>query len=212
LSVRPTLIALVLVLAACGRSDSAPPDTTRLLPTSAAVPRGPDNLVLRIPRAGGSARVYAYPRLDTVVWSAKGAPAPARVLAFDDEAGRVAYVDAKGLPARIDFRQGAAYNASKNKVTGLASADGTDIFGIAADGGVERYTPTGNWQWKPPVPARAVFPQADGSLLAMGERSGSSVVWHIHPSGDYANRFGGARARGPYAAHAGRRPPVSRLR
>jgi hypothetical protein len=32
----------------------------------------------------------------------------ARVLAFDDEAGSIAYVDAKGFPARIDFRQGVA--------------------------------------------------------------------------------------------------------
>lgn len=183
MSVRSTLLLpLVLVLAACGRSDSAPPGTTRRAPP-AGVPRGPDNLVLRIARTGGAARVYAYPRLDTVVWRAESAPAPARVLGFDDEAGTVAYVDARGQPARVDFRQGAGYTVSKTKSTGLASADGYAIFAITADGGVERYAPGGTWKWKPPVAARALFPQADGTLLALGERAGGSVVWQVRPPG-----------------------------
>jgi hypothetical protein len=46
---------------------------------------------------------------------------------------------------------------------------------------VERYAPTGSWQWKPPVAARAVFPQPDGTLLALGERNGASVVWRVRP-------------------------------
>jgi cell division septation protein DedD len=171
---------LVLALVACGQADRQDARTTHDAP-SATSPRGPDNLVLRIPRTGGSARVYAYPRLDTVVWSTRGAPAPARVLAFDDEAGRVAYVDAKGLPTRVDFRQGAAYSAAKTRLTGLSSTDGTEIYAITAEGSVERYAPTGTWQWKPPVAARAVFPQPDGTLLALGERNGSSVVWRVRP-------------------------------
>jgi hypothetical protein len=180
LSVRPTLIALVLALVACGQADRQDARTTHDAP-SAPSPRGPDNLVLRIPRAGGSARVYAYPRLDTVVWSTKGAPAPGRMLAFDDEAGRIAYVDAKGLPTRVDFRQGAAYSAAKTKLTGLSSADGTEIYAITADGSVERYAPTGTWHWKPPVAAHGVFPQPDGTLLALGERNGASVMWRVRP-------------------------------
>jgi hypothetical protein len=180
LSVRPTLIALVLALVACGKADRQSTRTTHDTPSVPAL-RGPDNLVLRIPRTGGSARVYAYPRLDTVVWSTKGAPAPGRVLAFDDEAGRVAYVDAKGLPTRVDFRQGAAYSAAKTKLTGITSADGTEIYAIAADGSVQRFEPTGTWEWKPPVAARALFPQPDGTLLALGERKGASVVWRVRP-------------------------------
>lgn len=180
MSVRTSLLTLVLVLAACGRSDRQEPRATQAAPSLTA-PRGPDNLVLRIPRAGGTARVFAYPRLDTVVWNTSGAPAPARILGFDDEAGTIAYVDAKGQPARIDFRQGAAYTVSRARSSGLASADGSSIFAIDADGSVERYAPGGTWKLKPPVPARALFPQGDGTLLVLGERGSQSVVWHVHP-------------------------------
>ena len=179
---RTTLLVLGLALAACGRSDrqDAPVAQT---PAPPAAPRGPDHLVLRIPRAGGTARVYAYPRLDSVVWSARAAPAPTRVLAFDDEAGTIAYVDDKGQPARVDFRQGAAFVAARTKESGIASADGSEIFGIVADGSVERYAPGGTWKWKPPVAARALFPQSDGTLLALGERRGGAVVWRVRPPG-----------------------------
>ena len=126
-------------------------------------------------------RVFAYPRLDTVVWNGADAPAPARVLAFDEEEGVVSMVDAKGLPVRIDFRQGAAGTVTKTKLSGIASHDGSTIYGISADGTVERYAPNGNWKWKPPVAARAVFPQPDASLLVLGERGGGSVVWKVRP-------------------------------
>jgi hypothetical protein len=138
---------------------------------------------MRIPRAGGDVRVFAYPRLDTVVWNGEAAPAPARVLAFDEEAGLVSMVDARGLPARIDFRQGGVNTLTKVKLTGLASNDGSSIYGLAADGAVERYAPSGTWKWKPPVAARAVFPQPDASLLVLGERPGGSVVWRVRPPG-----------------------------
>jgi hypothetical protein len=116
-----------------------------------------------------------------VVWSADGAPAPARVLAFDDEAGSVAYVDAKGVPARIDLRQGAATTVTKTKLTGLASWDGSNIYGITSDGGVERYGPNGPWKWKPKLAARALFPQPDGSLLVLAQHDDGSVVWRVRP-------------------------------
>lgn len=179
---RTTLLSLVLVLAACGRSDRQNAPTTHDGPPRTA-PRGPDNLVLRIPRAGGSARVFAYPRLDTIIWNAGGVPAPARVLGFDDEAGTIAYLDARGQPARLDFRQGAGYTVSKTKSSGLATSDGNAIFAITGDGGVERYAPGGVWKWKPPVAARALFPQTDGTLLVVGERGSSSVVWRVRPPG-----------------------------
>jgi hypothetical protein len=178
--VRTTLITLVLVLAACGGSDRQDAPTTH---GSSSAMRGPDNLVLRIPRTGGAARVYAYPRLDTVVWRAPAAPAPARILAFDDEAGTIAYVDARGQPARVDFRQNAAFTVTKSKVAGVESVDGSAIFAIAADGTVERYAPGGTWKWKPPVAARALFPQNDGTLLVLGERGSGSVMWLVRPPG-----------------------------
>jgi cell division septation protein DedD len=102
------------------------------------------------------------------------------MLAFDDEAGTIAYVDSKGFPARIDFRQGVAGSVTKTKLTGLASWDGSNIYGINGST-VERYGPSGPWKWKPPLAARAVFPQPDASLLVLAQRGDSSVVWRLRP-------------------------------
>ena len=180
--VRTPLLALALALAACGPADRGSQDSARESASVASTTvRGPDNLVLRIPRTGGEVRVFAYPRLDTIVWNGAQAPAPARVLAFDEEEGVISLVDAKGQPARIDFRQGAGSTVTKSKLTGLASNDGSTVYGITADGVVERYASSGTWKWKPPVAARAVFPQPDASLLVLGERGGSSVVWKVRP-------------------------------
>ncbi len=176
------LLVGALVLAGCGEADRHRDSTATHAVRSSPVPRGPDNLVLRVARAGGTARVYAYPRLDTVLWSARSAPAPARLLAFDEEAGTIAYVDAKGQPARIDFRQGAAYTVSKSKLTGITSSDGSAIYAVAADGTVQRFAPASAvWRWKPPLAARALFPQPDATLLVLGERQGGSVVWRLRP-------------------------------
>ncbi|MEO7713661.1 MAG: SPOR domain-containing protein [Gemmatimonadaceae bacterium] len=176
---RSTLLAFAVVLAACN-NDRPAGSATRAAP-SAQASRGPDNLVLRIAQKGGTARVYAYPRLDTVVWTAPLAPAPARVLAFDDEAGEIAYVDSRGLPARIDFREGGARTVSKTKLSGITSTDGSSIYAILADGTVQRFAEGGSWKWKPPLAARALFPQSDGSLLVLAERTGGSVVWRLRP-------------------------------
>ena len=182
MTVRPTLLAMVLVLAACGRSDRPDTTTTRTASSTAAI-RGPDNLVLRIARTGGTARVFSYPGLDSVVWSGRGAPAPERVLAFDDEAGTVAYEDTRGFPARVDFRQDGTGVVSRARLTALASADGSSIFAIAADGGVQRFARSGTWKWKPPLAARALFPQPDGSLLVLAERTSGAVLWRVRPPG-----------------------------
>ena len=179
MTVRPTLLALVLAVAACGTGDRQDTTATRTTPSTAAT-RGPDNLVLRIVRTGGTARVFAYPGLDSVVWSGRGAPAPARVLAFDDEAGTVAYVDTRGYPARIDFRQDGTGVVSRSKLTSIASADGSSIYAIAKDG-VQRFSPSGTWKWKPPLEARALFPQPDGTLLVLAERKNGSVLWRVRP-------------------------------
>jgi hypothetical protein len=179
-TVRPTLLCLALALAACSRGDQQETPAKQATP-SATAPRGPDHLVLRVARTGGDAKVYAYPRLDTILWTAPSTPAPERILAFDDEAGAIAYVDVKGAPARIDFRQGIAERVSKAKLTGLASSDGATIYGIAADGAVERSGPSGSWRWKPPRAARAVFPQPDATLLVLADQGEGSVVWRLRP-------------------------------
>jgi sporulation related protein len=181
-TVRPTLLAMVLVLAACGGSDRHEATTTRTASSTTAL-RGPDNLVLRIVRTGGTARVFAYPGLDSVVWNGRGAPAPERVLAFDDEAGTVAYEDTRGFPARVDFRQDGTGTVSRAKLTALTSADGSSIYAIAADGGVQRFARSGTWKWKPPLAARALFPQPDGTLLVLAERKSGAVLWRLRPPG-----------------------------
>lgn len=180
MTVRPTLLALVLVLAACSSSDRKSTASTRTASTS-AVPRGPDDLVLRIVHSGGTARVFRYPGLDSVVWSGSGAPAPERVLAFDDEAGTVAYEDTRGFPARVDFRQDGTGVVSRAKLTAISSVDGSSIYAITSDGSVQRFSGSGTWKFKSPLPARALFPQPDGTLLVLAERKGGSVLWRLRP-------------------------------
>ena len=127
---------------------------------------GPQALVLRVPRAGGGPRVHRYPASDSVVWSSsQSAPAPAEFLAFDDDNGSIAYVDSRGRPVLIELRLGNITVQSTKKLTGLASAGAKSVFGLAANGDVVRLTPTGEWTYKPPRPAKAVYPQPDGGLL-----------------------------------------------
>ncbi|HEY5022150.1 MAG TPA: hypothetical protein VII30_06650, partial [Gemmatimonadaceae bacterium] len=100
------------------------------------------------------ARVYVYPKLDSAVWTDSAAPALSRVLAFDADAGTIAFVDSKGLPGRIDLRMTEVRNASHAKLTSLSSANGTDIYGINAKGEIVRLNPNGgDWRFKPSVPA-----------------------------------------------------------
>src|SRR5688500_20185114 len=96
---------MALVLVACGRSDrpddSAAHDATPSLSRSA----GPAAVVLRVSRTGGTVRAYAYPDLDPAVWrSSAAAPAPARALGFDADAGQLSFRDTKGAPARLGPR------------------------------------------------------------------------------------------------------------
>ena len=145
-----TIVVLAFVTVACGPSDRPEPPARHDAP-SASSSTGPDQIVLRIPRSGGAVRAFRYPQLDSVVWtSSSNAAPPGRVLAFDDEAGSLAYVDKNGVPGRIDLRSGVVGVASRAKLTSLASADGYSIYGISATGGVTRLTPTGDWSYTPP--------------------------------------------------------------
>ena len=127
-------------------------------------------------------RVFAYPSLDSVVWTSS-APAPGvdHVLAFDDESGLLAYVDAKGLPGRVDFRLDDIATASKAKLSDIASIDGSTIYGLTRDGSVLRLTPSGDWTFKPPRAAGAVLPLNDGSVLVIASRADSAVLWKLYP-------------------------------
>ena len=177
-----TLLALALVLVACGRSDR--PDGPATHDAAPSLPRasGPDPVVLRIARGGGIARAYLYPRLDSATWTSGTAlPAPDRVLAFADDAGQLVFADAKGGLVRLDLRSAEITISRKPKLAALASADGQAVFGISDSGTVMRITPTGRWTFKAPLRPRDVLPQGDGSLVVASDRAENTVVWHLWP-------------------------------
>jgi hypothetical protein len=171
---------LALALAACTGGDRRAVPAARSTATTTV--RGPDALLLRLPKNGGVARVTAYPNLDSTVWtSSDAAPALDHVLAFDADAGLIAAADAHGLPVWFDLRTGAIPRPGKGKLRSLASVDGSTIYGVGTDGAVARFTPTGNWVFKPPQPARGAYPQANGTLLILGGRGEATKLWRIRP-------------------------------
>src|SRR2546430_6932563 len=161
---------------------------------------------MRLPRAGGPLRVLAYPRLDSVVWSSSDpAPSISRVLAFDEEAGLLSFVDAKGVPARVDFRLDTVGVATRTRLTGVSSVDGATIYGLTKDGSLLRSTPSGDWTFKAPRPARAAIPLSDGSLLLVASKEHAAIVWRLRPPDtkilDSPEGPGAARAAGGPAGH-----------
>ncbi|MDQ3083157.1 MAG: SPOR domain-containing protein, partial [Gemmatimonadota bacterium] len=146
--------------------------------------RGPDQLVLRIPLGGGAARAYAYPAVDSILWSVQGAPAVDRVLGFDPDDGAVAVIDDAGQPRRIDFRATEVRLATRAKLSALASANGSDIFGITGKGDITRLNPAGDWAFVPPSPARLVFPQPNGALVIAANQGSETHLWLIRPTDD----------------------------
>jgi SPOR domain len=176
----------VLALVACGGSDErkpAPPPHAPS-PSRAAPPTGLQAIVLRVPRTGGAARVFDFRRLDSAVWTSDvKAPAIARFLAFDEDAGTVVVVDAKGAPRRIELRTGNVSAPPVVKLTALRSADGASVYGVSATGVVTRLTPTdaAPWTLHTPEAARDVAPQLDGSLLIVAEGAAATTLWRVHP-------------------------------
>jgi hypothetical protein len=175
------LLLLALLCAACKNDRAAPDSTTPQI----IEPRGPDPLLLRVPRGGGTGHVYLYPKLDSAVWTVDEIPPLDHVLAFDQDGGTIAYVDAKGFPGRLDLRETDVAKASKAKLTSLSSANGSDIYGINTKGEIVRLNPTGgDWHFKPPVPARAVFAQPNGELIVTANKSMQTLVWRVRPPDD----------------------------
>ncbi len=181
---RTSLLALALVLAACHGADRRPA-VKSTESTAGASANGPDQLVLRLPRSGGVARAFAFPRVDSLVWSASSkSPALARLLGFDDGAGSVLAEDAKGGVVRIDLRRGDVTRDAVTKLSDFVSADGSAAYGMRPDGSVTRLTPAGSWTFKPPTPAHDIVPQPDGTLLVLANRGERTMVWLIHPPED----------------------------
>jgi hypothetical protein len=172
------LLLLALLCAACNNDKAAPDSTTQ----SAVESHGPEPLLLRVPRGGGTGRVYRYPRLDSTVWTVDEAPAIDRVLAFDADAGSIAVVDSKGYPGRVDLRETDVLKAARIKLTSLSSANGSDIYGINVKGEIVRLNPNGgDWKFKPPVPARTVFAQPNGELIVTGNKGAQTLLWKVRP-------------------------------
>lgn len=162
----PFLPALIL-LAACGGGGAD-------AGARESFSGGPDPVIVRIPRAGGVVRAYAFDNPDSLLWRS-GQPAPAmdRVLGFDQENGILAFADSAGAPGWIDLRLGSIRRPARGAYTSLASADGWAIYGLTAEGAVVRMTPSGDWALPGKRPVRRMVPTPDGTLLVL-EESGES--------------------------------------
>ncbi|MEP6494190.1 MAG: SPOR domain-containing protein [bacterium] len=176
-----SLIALAVVLAACSGGDRPKPPATQTASSAPAL-RGPDALMLRVPQDGGVARVTAYPAIDSTVWTATdAAPSIESILAFDADAGLIAAVDARGLPLWLDLRVGTVTHPKAGKLRDIVSVDASTIYGVGTDGAIARFTPSGNWAFKPPRPATRVFPHSSGTLLVLAGGGDSARLYKVHP-------------------------------
>ena len=115
------------------------------------------------------------------MWSAAGAPRVSRILGFDADYGVVALVDEKGQPRRVDLRASEVRLASREQLTSLSTANGSDIYGVTAKGSIARITPAGDWSFVPPSRARSVFPQPNGALIITGDEGNKTQLWLIRP-------------------------------
>ena len=177
------LLCLSLALIACGgatRDDSAVSDTATR--TVASTFRGPDPLFLRVPRAGGPARVVAFPNVDSTIWtSSEPSPAPGRVLGFDDDAGVIAMLDARSRPMLVDLRRGTIDDTLRQAVTAPVSLDGSTVYGVTAKGDVVRRSQSDVWRYTGKRPARGVFPLRDGSVLIWSGGDAHSTLARVKP-------------------------------
>jgi hypothetical protein len=191
-------LGAALLVVACGGGDRRPADAGARLPSTM---RGPDAVLLRVPRAGGRVSAVVYPRLDSVVWrSGEAAPALARVLDFDAEGGVLAAVDTGGRPVRVDLRLGTARRASTARLAAITAAGGT-FYGVDTGGAVTRLTTAGApWRVRLTPAPQALLPQRDGTVLAAGSRGGTGVLWVLRPPAagatDSVRVPGGARPVG----------------
>lgn len=127
-------------------------------------------------------RAYAYPQLDSLVWTShEPVPRIAHILAFNYEAGSVAAVDTRGAPVRVDLRLGDVTRDRSASLSHLTSSDGWAIYGLDDAGHVVRLTPTGDWTFRPPRPARDIFPEPNGALLVLADTGHSTIIWQLHP-------------------------------
>ncbi|MBM3907602.1 MAG: SPOR domain-containing protein [Gemmatimonadetes bacterium] len=176
---RPTLLLMALLAAqACTKAPDAGVGSGSAWASAA----GPDAVLLRFPRQGGTARAYRWGR-DSVVWSSsQRTPPVSDALAFDAQQGVLVVLDAARIPVRVDLRVGRVTPATVERLRALASADGYAVFGVAPTGEVVRLTGSGVWRLRPPAPVRALLPLPDGGLLLLSDTDDARIsVRRVHP-------------------------------
>ncbi len=175
---RSALVLCCLLAAACAKS----PDAGATAGGSATSASGPDAILLRFPRLGGTARAYRWWR-DSSIWtSTQRAPAVTDALAFDAQQGVLVVVDAARMPVRVDLRVGRVTPATSERLRAIASADGYSVFGVAPTGEIVRLTSSGAWRVRAPAPVRALLPLPDGALLVLSDAAGGGVtIRKLHP-------------------------------
>jgi len=134
---------------------------------------------------GGVLSAVTYPGMDRVLWRSAGRVPPLEgVVAFGAEDGYLAAVTRDGAAARIDLRLGAVGTEGKDSVLAVASHDGAAAFLRTAGGELARVTPSGgDWRLRPALPADALLPQGDNSLIVAGAREARVVLWRVRPPG-----------------------------
>lgn len=171
-------IALLVPAVALACDGASPSATTH---HAGGAWTGPDAVLVRLPVTGGAARAYRWGR-DSVLWmSSQPMPAVARILAFDEEQGAIAFVDTRGAPGRLELRLGVATPAASAPMTALASSDGWAVYGLTAKREVQRLTPSGNWTYGSALAPRLLLPQPDGSLVLLNDIGDRSVLRRLHP-------------------------------
>ncbi len=175
---RPALLLTALLLSACSKT----PDAGITSGGAAASESGPDAVLLRFPRGGGTARAYRWLRDSTVWSSSQRVPSVTDALAFDAQQGIIVVLDAARIPVRIDLRVGRVNPATTERLRALASADGYAVFGVAPTGEIVRLTSSATWRFRPPTPVRTLQPLPDGALLILSDdRDGRVTIRRLQP-------------------------------
>ncbi|MCC6318633.1 MAG: SPOR domain-containing protein [Gemmatimonadaceae bacterium] len=168
------------LLLACARESESPQGRATTMSA------GPDPVVVRIPRNGGTARAYRFASLDSTIWrSSQAAPAVERVLAFDAENGLLAIADSAGQPGWVDLRLGTVRRPPRAAFSSLVSADGWSVYGITGKNEIVRMTPSGDWQQSPRRKVRRLIPTPDGTVLAVLDAGkGEGMLVRLRPPDD----------------------------
>jgi cell division septation protein DedD len=170
-------LSALLALGCAGAPDAGAPAGG-----SSSGAAGPDAILLRFPRLGGTAHAYRWWR-DSSIWaSSQRAPAISDVIGFDAQQGVLVVLDGARVPVRIDLRVGRVTPATSARLRAISSADGYAVFGVGPTGEIVRLTNSGEWKYRPPAPVRSLFALPDGALLILSSTSDGRVTLRkLHP-------------------------------